>query len=129
MGCRGWPTTINPAWFGAEAPNNTLLSPDRPWVDVATADEAPLRHPNDRIASDPTVTMFRYNTYQRLIRTRVPPSISDQQALNLYNRLNRTDLLSIFPSAKQPAPAAEPVDEAPEEEIDPMSPLSAPSRT
>lgn len=99
---RGWPTTIDPSWFGDDAPTNTLLSPDRPWVEVAMAEEAHLLHPNNRIASDSTVSMFWYNPYQGVIRTRIPPSISDQRALTLYNRLNRTDLISIFPT-RQPA--------------------------
>ena len=95
---RGWPKTINPTWFNGDAPTNTLLSPDRPWVEVATSEDAHLLHPNDRIASDSTVSMFWYNPYQGVIRTRVPPSISDQRALILYNRLNRADLSSIFPT-------------------------------
>lgn len=95
---RGWPTTINPSWFGGDAPANTLLSPDRPWVEVAAVEEAHLLHPNNRIASDSTVSMFWYNPYQGVIRTRVPPTISDRRALNLYNRLNRTELTSIFPT-------------------------------
>ena len=31
---RDWPMTIDPAWFDAP-PQNTLVSRDRPWVDVA----------------------------------------------------------------------------------------------
>ena len=95
---RGWPKTINPEWFPSNAPTNSLLSPDRPWVEVATPDEAQLLHPNNRIASDSTDSMFWYNPYQGVIRTRVPPSISDNSTLQLYNRLNRTALPSIFAS-------------------------------
>lgn len=104
---RGWPTTISPSWFAGDAPTNTLLSPDRPWVEVATAEEANLLHPNNRIASDSTVPMFWYNPYQGVIRTRVPPTISDQRALRLYNRLNRTDLPSIFPTAPAKSDASD----------------------
>lgn len=95
---RGWPTTIDPAWFSADPPTNTLLSADRPWVEIATPEEADLLHPDNRIASDATVSMFWYNPYQGVIRTRVPPQISDQEALDLYNRLNRCELPSIFPT-------------------------------
>jgi len=71
---RGWPKTINPDWFGNDPPTNSLLSPDRPWVEVATSSEEHLLHPPNRIAGDPSVPVFWYNPYQGVIRTRVPPS-------------------------------------------------------
>jgi hypothetical protein len=49
--------------------------------------------------------MFWYNPYQGVIRTRVPAMISDQRSLDLYNRLNRCTLQSIFPTeADSPTP-------------------------
>jgi len=105
---RGWPTTIDPSWFGDDAPSNSLLSPDRPWVEVATTSEEHLQHPQNRIAADSSVSMFWYNPYQGVIRTRVPPTISDQRALDLYNRLNRSSLESLFDTEPPPSESPDP---------------------
>jgi hypothetical protein len=32
---RGWPVTIDPAWFEGKAPDNPLMDSDRPWVHPA----------------------------------------------------------------------------------------------
>jgi type II secretory pathway pseudopilin PulG len=117
---RGWPATVDPAWFGNDPPTNTLLSPDRPWVQIASADEAELLHPDIRVASDPSVAMFWYNPYQGVVRTRVPASISDQRTLALYNRLNGCNLTSIFPTERDsPAKA----DDANSKTVDDASPM------
>ena len=69
--------------------------------------------------------MFWYNPYQGVIRTRIPPMISDQRSVELYNRLNRCSLPSIFATerpADDPAeliPAAEPGDEQGDDRAEP----------
>jgi hypothetical protein len=75
--------------------------------------------------------MFWYNPYQGVIRTRVPPAISDQRSLDLYNRLNRCNLSSIFPTERDsPAPADPHADtNATVDQDAESSPLNAPAPT
>lgn len=116
LNSRGWPVTVDPSWFAQDPtpPRNTLLSNDRPWLEVATLDEADLLDPEVRIAINERVASFWYNPYQGVVRTRVPFMISDRKALELYNRLNDSDLGSIFerhaiaPSAPAARPEPEP---------------------
>lgn len=109
---RGWPLTIDPGWFGEAPPRNLLLSPDRPWVEVAQPEEAGLRDPVDRVALDDKLASFWYNPYQGVVRARVPLRINDEQTLALYNRVNATALDSIY-SKVRPEPiraASQPAD-------------------
>jgi hypothetical protein len=121
---RGWPSTIDPTWFRGEPPQNPLLSASRPWVEVATAEQADELHPEVRIAVHEGLASFWYNPYQGIVRARVPVTISDKEALDLYNRVNEVKLRSIF--AEAPPPAPEPKAEAEpgmsEQEMDPTKP-------
>ena len=106
---RAWPMTIDPAWFESP-PQNTLVSRDRPWVEVAPPEHAELFDPVYRIALDPTLASFWYNPYQGVIRARVPIAINDEQALRLYNRINGTRLTELYatpPLAPEKDPDAE----------------------
>jgi hypothetical protein len=113
---RGWPITIDPGWFNGQPPRNTLLSPDRPWVDVATPEDAGLVDPRIRIALDEQYASFWYNPYQGIVRARVPLRISDSLTLETYNAVNGTSLASIYriaddsgdPVAAPTAPATTP---------------------
>jgi type II secretory pathway pseudopilin PulG len=105
---RGWPITIEPEWFDGSPPQNPLLSSDRPWVEVAPPEQAYLLHPEVRIATDTGMAAFWYNPYQGLVRTRVPATMSDQRALELYNRLNQCALASIFQTEPAPKSASVP---------------------
>jgi hypothetical protein len=102
---RGWPVTVDPAWFGGEPPRNVLVTPDRPWVEIATVAEASLNDPPVRMTIDNKVASFWYNPYQGVIRARVPVSISDQKSLDLYNQINGTSLDSIYGSSLDHAEA------------------------
>lgn len=93
---RGWPVTVDPTWFESNPPRNELVSPDRPWVEVATEEESDLRDPMVRMTIDGRHASFWYNPYQGVVRARVPMMINDQAALSLYNRINRTNLSSIY---------------------------------
>lgn len=93
---RGWPTTIDSAWFGGDPPRNTLVTPERPWVEIAPPTEAHLRNPNVRIAGDWSTAGFWYNPYLGILRARVPYDISDERARNLYNLVNGTSVDSIY---------------------------------
>ncbi|HPO94215.1 MAG TPA: hypothetical protein PL072_12175 [Phycisphaerales bacterium] len=93
---RGWPVSVDPAWFENNPPMNRLVSPDRPWLEVAGVEEAGLLHPSVRVAVDPTLAAFWYNPYQGVVRARVPVMVSDERTLAVYNRINGTALASIF---------------------------------
>lgn len=93
---RGYPATIDPSWFAGESPVNALLDDHRPWIEVASADQADLEHPPMRIAMGEAAPSMWYNPYRGIIRARVPTTVSDDRALSLYNRINATDLKTIF---------------------------------
>ena len=107
---RDWPMTIDPAWFDSP-PQNTLVSRDRPWVDVAPPEHADLSNPVMRLAMNRTYASFWYNPYQGIIRARVPMAINDEQALRLYNQVNATSLTNLYAAPPvidpEPAPVAE----------------------
>lgn len=105
VNARGWPVTVDPAWFGERPPRNGLVSPDRPWVEIARPEQSHLLHPEVRLAVDRSLAAFWYNPYQGLVRSRVPAALSDERALELYNRINRCALASIF-QAEAEAPDA-----------------------
>lgn len=92
----GWPSTVSPEWFDKDLPRNTLVSPKRPWLEVAGESEAKLMHPPVRLAVDDSIASYWYNPFQGVVRARVPVMLSDQEAVNLYNRVNGTSLGTIF---------------------------------
>ncbi len=132
LNSRGWPVTVSPAWFDDRptVPRNTLLDgAARPWVEVASADEAMLQHPPVRMAVSDGMAGFWYNPYQGVVRARVPVMVSDDDAVNLYNRINDCALTSIFQEEKaaDPAPEAGPNKPKPDQpaDADPTKPRSA----
>ena len=102
---RGWPITVDPQWFSGDPPRNVLVSPERPWVEVATPAEATLADPPMRMTINPKLASFWYNPYQGIVRARVPVSISDAKALSLYNAVNGTRLSTIYAPAAPEQPA------------------------
>lgn len=95
---RGWPVTVDPNWFENDPPRNPLISAECPWVEVASLEQAGLQDPPMRMTLDGSLAGFWYNPYLGILRARVPVMLSDQEALELYNRLNATRLTSIFQS-------------------------------
>jgi hypothetical protein len=93
---RGWPMSIEPAWFGDEVPRNGMLPTDHPWMEIATPDQAGLQHPPVRIAVRRDLAGLWYNPYQGVVRARVPVMVSDSESVRLYNLVNGTRLGSIF---------------------------------
>lgn len=93
---RGWPVSVEPGWFAQRPPENPLLPADHPWVEIAGKDEESLMHPPGRMAADQHDAAFWYNPAQGVVRARVPVMINDSDATALYNRVNATDLPSIF---------------------------------
>ena len=96
---RGWPNTIEGDWFGDEPPLNHLLTGDRPWVEIAPAEDADRDHPADPVAFDldGKVASFWYNPYRGVVRARVAPQINEQETLSLYNRVNGVFLTTLAP--------------------------------
>lgn len=92
---RGWPTTIEPAWFGSRPPLNTLTPPGCPWVEVASGDELNLTNPTVRVALDRNTAAFWYNPALGIVRARVGPRATDAEAVELYNRVNATAVAAI----------------------------------
>lgn len=129
---RGWPVTVDPKWFDADPPINSLLSPHRPWVEVASPDEAGLMHPRVRMAVDESYAAFWYNPYQGVVRARVPVMVNDDQATELYNRVNGTTINSIFfeerpqPLPELPKPQPAPTAEEPPADVTSEPPPTGP---
>ena len=96
---RGWPETIDPAWFGDYPPMNPLMSLDRPWLEVAGADDESLADPAIRQAVNRTIAAFWYNPATGTIRARIGPRISDALAIKTYNLVNSTNVEDLFDSA------------------------------
>ena len=94
---RGYPTTIDPDWFQGNLPDNPLLGPDHPWLEVAGIGQKSAVHPPDLTAADRNAAVFWYNPCTGVVRARVPVGISDAQALGLYNYVNDCGLRSLFP--------------------------------
>jgi hypothetical protein len=115
---RGWPVTIDPAWFQGEPPRNPLVTPERPWVEVAPPEDADLTHPHVRVALDERYASFWYNPYQGIVRARVPLRINDALSLDLYNQVNGSSLSSIYETRQPPRPPAELPPEEPAPETD-----------
>lgn len=92
----GWPQSMEAQWFNGSPPVNTLVTPARPWVEIATPEEAHLRDPNIRVAADYRTAGFWYNPHLGIVRARVPYEINDEKARDLYNEINGTHLASIY---------------------------------
>jgi hypothetical protein len=93
---RGYPLTIDPAWFGGNLPGNSLLQSEHPWVEIAGGKDHKRMHPRDLVAVDETTAAFWYNPHHGLVRARVPIGVSDERALEMYNQLNDCELMSLF---------------------------------
>ncbi|MFG0258414.1 MAG: hypothetical protein ACF8GE_10975 [Phycisphaerales bacterium JB043] len=93
---RGWPVTIDPAWFDDNVPRNLVVSQDRPWLEVAPPEHADYLHPTVRMTISSEVAGFWYNPGNGIIRARTPVTVSDRLATEMYNTINGTSLKSIF---------------------------------
>lgn len=93
---RGYPTNVDPEWFGAQLPENPLLSDAHPWLEVAGLSQVGFEHPVDRVAIDRRAAKFWYNPSNGIVRARVPADISDSDALRTYNTINSCELPTLF---------------------------------
>lgn len=92
----GFPITVDPEWFQGGLPRNPLLGPDHPWLEVADASQQNFKHPHDRMAADRLTAKFWYNPYQGIVRARVSSTLSENEALALYNQVNGCSLPNLF---------------------------------
>ncbi len=93
---RGYPLSIETGWFGGKLPRNVLLGPAYPWVEIASADQRHSTHPATRMATDRKLAQFWYNPYSGVVRARVPDSVSDATALQLYNEINDSAVSRVY---------------------------------
>lgn len=93
---RGFPITVSAEWFEQGAPVNVMLPANHPWLEIASDEEAELMQPTIRQAVDPKVAGFWYNPHKGLVRARVPVMLSDLAATEVYNKVNGTNIKSIF---------------------------------
>ena len=93
---RGYPPTVDPAWFTDSLPENPLLDDSHPWVEVAGPNEKDFTHPLQRVATSSSTAKFWYNPNNGVIRARVPLAISDAAALETYCFVNDCQLSDLF---------------------------------
>jgi len=92
----GWPTSIDPEWFGDNLPRNAMLEEGHPLVEVASLADRDLHHPRRLMAETRSTAKFWYNPYTGDIRARVPSDLSDASATKLYNDVNGTALSGLW---------------------------------
>ncbi|GAB5496477.1 MAG: hypothetical protein Phyf2KO_15570 [Phycisphaerales bacterium] len=95
---RGWSETIVPAWFGGELPANLLLDDDRPWMEIASVEQAEFEHPRPLFDVSGQDASFWYNPALGIVRARVPMLSTDAKTLDAYNTINGVNLGSISPT-------------------------------
>ena len=83
----GWVHEVNPDWFRA-IPRNHLLPGSHSWLEIATPDQARLRHPMKRTADGPDEAAWWYNPATGDLRARVPTHGSHEAAKTLYAIVN-----------------------------------------
>lgn len=122
LNAKGWPAVIEEAWFRGPSgtPRNPLVSPERPWIDLASEEEADLDNPMVKMTADPHLAGFWYNPNLGVVRARVPVMVSDDETLDIYNRVNGTHLASIFGAATASAESDSPSDDD-DEKVKPKS--------
>lgn len=128
LNARGWPASIDPAWFEQSPPRNALLDDDRPWVEVASEAESELTHPLVRMAVSRDIAAFWYNPSLGIVRARVPVMVNDAETTQAYNAVNGTALASILsvetpahtPGLKSPPNGAQPKADATTNTVAPM---------
>jgi hypothetical protein len=90
-----FPQTLSPLWFAGEGlPTNIMVPGRQPWLDVAPPGDHG-EHPPDPVIHRPDQGGYWYNPNLGIFRARVPWRYSVEDALELYNQLNGTELLHL----------------------------------
>lgn len=94
----GWPVAVKESWF-VERPIANELLPALPAfsVEVAGEGERMLVHPPKPFVADHERAAFWYNPYLGIVRARVPYQRTDAETLALYNDVNDSELVTLFP--------------------------------
>lgn len=103
---RDWPHEVDPAWFGGVLPQNRAAPGARPWLEIASGEDAALMHPRQRAARDSTTPAFWYNPALGVVRARVSPLLSDRSTLDRYNRINDSSVSTLADAPPLPEAAA-----------------------
>lgn len=97
-----FPRVWEAGWFEGEAggvPLNPLASAGRVWLDVAALGDEHDHPPDPVLSEDPTSLGsqggFWCNPERGVLRARTPRLESDRATLELYNRINGTDLAAL----------------------------------
>lgn len=121
----GFPDKLEASWFSDGPPANALAPEGQPWIEVAEPGD-PNDHPYDLVIKDDSQAAFWYNPERGIIRARVSAQMSDRAALEMYNRLNGTQLLAL---PQRPIEDNTPMLVHADLETDLAAPVEAPSRT
>jgi hypothetical protein len=93
---RGYPASVETEWFQGKLPVNPLIDVDHPWLEIAGAEQKGLLHPPEKVADSSVLAKFWYNPSNGIVRARVPSSLSDATALQLYNYINDCKLQDLL---------------------------------
>ena len=83
-------------WFAEGLPAHPLIELGHPWLEVASVRQSDHVHPEVCIAHDSSVAKFWYNPGTGVVRARVPSGLTKDNALALYNRINQSELTSLY---------------------------------
>lgn len=97
----GYAPYVSPFWFPEGLPTNRLVPGRHPWVDIAPPGDMNDQPPDPAIHNHDQAGYW-YNPNRGVIRARVPQQFTEQDTLELYNKLNSTHLLAL-PRSKDPA--------------------------
>ncbi len=109
LNARGWPSTIDADWFDGDPPLNPLVEHGRPWIEIASEREGDLLDPAIRQSVSRDVASFWYNPASGIVRARVGVEATDEQALEIYNRLNGRGLITLFAGGEEGAAMTSPL--------------------
>lgn len=98
----GFPNTIHPSWFDEDMPQNSLLEPHHPWLEIANEEHRQLQHPPERVAVRQDQARFWYNPWTGVVRARIPSMPSDATALEVYNFVNDSALRTLHEELPSP---------------------------
>jgi hypothetical protein len=90
-GPAAFPRELKAEWFERPLPRNPLAERERPWLELAPAGSE-ARHPPDPVLREPGQAGLWYNPERGRFRARVPPQLTGEATLRLYNKVNGTRL-------------------------------------
>ena len=83
----GWVKDARPIWF-RRLPRNLLLPGTHAWLEIASTNDARLRHPELREVETERDAAWWYNPATGDLRARVPAAESEASSIDLYAWVN-----------------------------------------